>query len=161
MAFLIIGYGNTLRGDDGAGRRVVEALEDTLSPGAVASLHQLTPEWAETISHVDHVIFVDATESQIPGAVRCFPLSAAPGRPDSHAVTPDSLLFMAAALYGRAPSAHVVTIAGESFALSESLSVRVAAAVPIAAAMIHDLIGRFQATEADPFAGRHPVSSAR
>ena len=57
MAFLIIGYGNTLRGDDGAGRRVVEALADTLPPGAAVSLHQLTPEWAETISHVDHVIF--------------------------------------------------------------------------------------------------------
>ena len=161
MKFLIIGYGNTLRGDDGAGRRVVEALEDTLSPGAVASLHQLTPEWAETISHVDHVIFVDATEGAIPGAVHCFPLSAAPSHPDSHAVTPDSLLFMADALYGRSPSAHAVTIAGESFALSEYLTDCVAAAVPIAAAMIHDLIGRLIVTEASPFAGSLPVSSTR
>lgn len=147
MTFLVIGYGNSLCGDDGAGRRVVEALEDALPPGAAVSLHQLAPEWAETISHVDHVIFVDATAGEIPGEVRCFPLSAAPCRPDSHTVTPDGLLHMAAELYGHSPSAHVVTIAGESFALSESLTDRVAAAVPVAAAMILNLAGQFTAAE--------------
>lgn len=151
MTILVIGYGNSLCGDDGAGRRVVEVLEGALPPGAAVSLHQLMPEWAETISHADHVIFVDATEGETPGEVRCFPLTAAPQRPDSHTVTPDGLLSMAAALYGRSPSAHIVTIVGASFALSEALSAPVAVAVPVAAATILDLIDRVNATEVAPF----------
>lgn len=151
MTILVIGYGNSLCGDDGAGRRVVEALESALPPGTAVSLHQLLPEWADTISHADHVIFVDATEGEIPGEVRCFPLTAAARRPDSHTVTPDGLLSMAAALYGRSPSAHVVTITGGSFDLSESLSAPVAAAVPLAAVMILELIDQINATELVPY----------
>lgn len=155
MRTLVIGFGNSLRGDDGAGRRVVEILEDVLPPGAAVSLHQLTPEWAETISHVDHVIFVDATAGGFPGEVRCCPLAAAPRRPASHEVashhvTPDGLLAMAGELYGHRPAAHVITIAGASFELSESLTDKVAAAAPIAAAMILELAGRVSATEPEP-----------
>ena len=57
---LVIGYGNTLRSDDGAGQRVAELVAEWKLPN-VRSLpvHQLTPELAEPISQAELVIFVD------------------------------------------------------------------------------------------------------
>ena len=43
--FLVIGYGNTLRGDDGVGPRVAVAVEDLQLPGVRTLVCQLlTPE---------------------------------------------------------------------------------------------------------------------
>jgi Ni,Fe-hydrogenase maturation factor len=65
---LIIGYGNTLRGDDGAGQRVAEMVSEWgLDEVRSLSVHQLTPELAEPISTAKLAIFVDAypdTDSQ-------------------------------------------------------------------------------------------------
>ena len=59
--FLVIGYGNTLRSDDGVGAKVAAAVAELALPGVVALvLHQLTPELAETISEARAVVFVDA-----------------------------------------------------------------------------------------------------
>lgn len=140
MDVLVLGYGNLLCGDDAAGWRVVEALERWLPDGAAVAFHQLTPEWAEPISAAGHVIFVDAAVGDVPGEVRCFPISAAPGRPGSHETTPDGILAMAADLFGRCPPAHMVTITGGSFEISESLTPAVASAVPVAAARIRRLL---------------------
>jgi len=137
---LILGFGNPICGDDAVGWHIVEALEDQLSAGATATFHQLTPEWAEPISAADHVIFVDAAVGEVPGEVRCFPIMAAPGRSGSHETTPDGILAMAADLFGRCPSAHMVTVTGDSFEISESLTPAVAAAVPVAAARICELL---------------------
>lgn len=58
---LIIGYGNTLRSDDGAGQRVAELVAEWQLPNVRSlPLHQLTPELAENISQAKLVIFVDA-----------------------------------------------------------------------------------------------------
>ncbi|MCL4804536.1 MAG: hydrogenase maturation protease, partial [Anaerolineae bacterium] len=70
--FLVIGYGNPLRGDDGVGWRVVEALEESLSASSLIAVHQLTPELAGTISEVGQVVFVDATAGNSPGEVELF-----------------------------------------------------------------------------------------
>lgn len=137
---LILGYGNPLCGDDAAGWHVVEALEDLLPNVEAATFHQLTPEWAEPISAAGHVIFVDAAVGDFPGEVRCFPITAAPGRPGSHETTPDGILAMAADLFGRCPPAHMVTITGGSFEISESLTPAVALAVPVAADRIRLLL---------------------
>src|SRR6516162_7751336 len=58
---LVIGYGNTLRGDDGVGPRVAEAIGNLRLPGVRALICPLlTPELADPISRVEKVIFVDA-----------------------------------------------------------------------------------------------------
>ncbi len=137
---LILGYGNPLCGDDGVGWRVVEALEGLLPDHSRATFHQLTPEWAEPISAAGHVIFVDAAVGETPGEVRCFPISPAPGRPGSHETTPDGILSMAGDLFGRCPPAHMVTVTGGSFEISESLTPTVAAAVPLAVMRIRRLL---------------------
>lgn len=72
LTTLIIGYGNTLRGDDGVGYRIAEIFEqeeDGLeshyseeSRHTVRShpCHQLTPDLAAELAQADRVIFVDA-----------------------------------------------------------------------------------------------------
>lgn len=142
--FLIIGYGNPLRGDDGVGWRVVEALEGLVPEGAALAVHQLTPELAEPISRAGTVVFVDAAAEGEPGEVACLALEGdtgcQPALQGSHLTTPDALLAMARELFGRCPPAYMVTIAGESFELSEALSPAVEAAVPEAVARILELV---------------------
>jgi hydrogenase maturation protease len=136
---LLIGFGNQLRGDDGVGQRVAEVLQGT--PGVeVLGLHQLTPELAEPISRAALVVFVDAAAGGRSGEVRCFPLTAAPGRPGSHECTPSGLLAMAASLFGRCPPVHMVIVGGESFEVNEQLSQVVEAAVPAAVEMVRGII---------------------
>ncbi len=140
---LVIGYGNPLCGDDGVGWRVAEAVAEA-SPDAVTALtvHQLMPELAESISRMDLVVFVDAAIVGESGQVACFAFpdgasSTSWQRPvGSHLTTPDALLAMAGELFGRRPPAYMVTITGQSFELSESLSPVVEAAVPSAVASI-------------------------
>ena len=73
---LIVAYGNPLRSDDGLAWRVADALEGKFSSLQVEilRLHQLTPELAESVSHVDAVIFVDAASAEaggrLPGEIR-------------------------------------------------------------------------------------------
>ena len=58
---LVIGYGNDLRSDDGAGRAVAEMVADLDLPGVeVRTVSQLTPELTLEISGRAKVIFVDA-----------------------------------------------------------------------------------------------------
>lgn len=137
---MIIGYGNPLRGDDGVGWRVVEALTAELPAEEALTVHLLTPELAEPISRARIVVFVDASVGELPGDVKCFPLAPAPGRPGSHETNPAGLLALAAELFGRCPPAHMVTITGQSFDVGESLSESVEAAVPAAAVAVRTLV---------------------
>ena len=137
---LVIGYGNPLCGDDGVAWRVVEALEIVLPVDSAAAVHQLTPEWAETISVVDRVIFVDAAVGSVPGEIQSFLIAPSVSNPGSHEMTPEGILAMATDLFGRCPLAHMVTITGGSFDLSETLTPPVAAAVPDAVSIILDLM---------------------
>lgn len=145
MNTLIIGYGNPLRGDDGVGWRVTEAVAAALPDGAadVLAVHQLTPELAEPISRAERVVFIDAAAEGQAGEVSCFAVKSAGKQPalqGSHLTTPDALLGMAGELFGRCPPAHMITVAGESFELSEALTPTVAAAVPEVIARILELV---------------------
>ena len=144
---LVVGYGNLLRGDDGVGRHVIDALEPLLPEGSAVSIHQLTPEWAEIISHACLVVFVDAAVGDNPGEVRHLQLGPTVAQPGSHELTPEGILSMAAELYGRCPMAHIVTITGDSFEFSDSLTKPVAASVSIATRIVLELIEENKAPE--------------
>ena len=137
---LVIGYGNPLCGDDGVAWHIAELLSPLFAPGVVNTIHQLTPEWAEPVSRAGHVVFVDAAVDGIPGEIRCIPIAPAAKQHGSHEMTPDGLLGMALELYGACPPAQLVAVSGLSFELSESLSAEVAASVPLAATMIHEVV---------------------
>lgn len=125
---LVIGYGNELRGDDGAGLRVAEALEALRLPGvAVLACHQLTPDLAEPIAAVDHVIFADARPVDdtpgVPPAAEVFdvPANGYLGLNPHHS-SPTSLVALTRALYGTCPRATCVAIPTTDFSLGLSLS---------------------------------------
>ena len=125
LSTLIIGYGNTLRGDDGAGILAAELLMARVHDPEIEILgqHQLTPELMEPISRAAHVIFIDAAVSGRPGKVHRIPLRPAPVCSRfSHVTTPESLLAGAQSLYGHTPKATLYTIPGRSFDTGQELS---------------------------------------
>lgn len=130
---VIIGYGNTLRGDDAVGWLAAEAVSESFDDTRVTVLmrHQLAPELGETISAFDVALFVDATRDGVPGELRCRELE--PLLTDSgltHSASPEALLVLARELYGHAPEATLISLCGESFELNDQLSPRIAEALP-------------------------------
>jgi hydrogenase maturation protease len=123
---LIIGYGNTLRGDDGVGCYVAEQLGKHFRNQAdveVLAAQQLTPEMTKDISQSAFVIFVDASNHGEPGSIHRNPVSPEGGPSGfTHQFTPPALLAAAEQLYGHAPMAISITLAGWSFDLSDELS---------------------------------------
>jgi len=113
---LVIGYGNSLRGDDGAGPLVARKLG-----GNAIACHQLTPELVEAIAEANQVIFVDAHASVAAGEIRVEPI-----RPRAslamHRFEPETLLAWAVQLYGRAPEALLIGIGARSFEIGEQLT---------------------------------------
>lgn len=145
--FLIIGYGNTLRSDDGIGPRVAEAIAAWRLPNVRAiALHQLTPELAESLAGAEVAIFVDARagDPAVPGhaGVTFESIAAADAAadadpaeaiaPSEHTSDPRRLLALTKRIYGRCPQAWLVSIPGVNFELGETLSEQARRGVDIA-----------------------------
>ena len=129
---LIIGYGNSLRQDDGAGLILANTLAHACRtrnlPAKCITTHQLMPELALAIAaeEISVVVFVDtrvALPSEIEPAVQIRPLMADTSSPSlGHHLTPETLLLYARLLYGQQPAAWLVTVPGTAFNHGESLS---------------------------------------
>lgn len=134
---LVIGYGNTLRRDDGVGPRVSEAVEAMHLPRVwTLSLPQLAPEHGECLARVRQAIFVDAS-IDVSGDVHLRPLeAAASARLTAHAVSAPVLLAIARDYFDRAPRAWILTIPASDFSFGEELSPATAAAAETAVAKI-------------------------
>ncbi|MDW8308397.1 MAG: hydrogenase maturation protease [Verrucomicrobiales bacterium] len=144
-ALLVIGYGNTLRGDDAAGPRVAEAVEALRLPGVrVIACHQLTPELAEPIAQADRVVFVDAAVAP-PRKVRLRRLTPrTTAQPMSHATDPRALLTLARELFGRVPRAWWLTIPAVRFDFGESLSATTRRGIALALKRIQRLAAEIE-----------------
>ena len=120
---LIVGYGNTLRGDDGVGVRVAEEVEAWNLPCVRAiACHQLMPELAEAVAEASRVLFVDAAVDS-PRELRLRPLQAAESSQLlAHAADPRILLAIARDVYGHCPPAAWLTIPIETTPFSDQLS---------------------------------------
>ena len=121
---LLIGYGNTLRSDDGVGVRAAEALARSLPDAHLELRHELQLELAATIAQFDDVFFLDASGTG-EREVRATPLvpEQHAWNTGSHTCSPGTLLALCASLYGRVPGrATLVTIPAENFAFGEELS---------------------------------------
>ncbi|MEA5572676.1 hydrogenase maturation protease [Calothrix sp. UHCC 0171] len=151
---VVIGYGNTLRSDDGIGQRVANSLH--LTHVKSVAVHQLTPELAETLITADLVIFVDAYISSESGEQY---LSNSPENspPDvqvhrlepsnnkiitGHITNPESLLALTQAIYGHYPPSRLVTVPGVNFELGENLSLIGERGVAIALEKITKIIDK-------------------
>lgn len=142
--FLVVGYGNTLRSDDGVGVKVAAAVGELALPGvAVLACHQLTPELAEPISTARAVVFVDAAADDST-EVQLRPLAPADGAQlMAHAADPRSLLAFAQQHFGRCPPAWWLTIPVENLNFGESLSPRAEQGRKAAVAHIQELQRQF------------------
>ena len=120
---LIIGYGSLLRGDDGIGQLLAEALHERLPHAVTVSTNQLTPELAAQMSEAENVYFIDACAEGSPGqlAVRWVE-PCHDGGAFTHHVTPETLLGAAHDLYGYTPDTELITISGASFGNADHLS---------------------------------------
>jgi hydrogenase maturation protease len=121
---LVIGYGNTLRRDDGVGPRVAETIE-ALGLAGVKALARplLTPELADPVSKAGAVVFVDASAKSPPEPVRMRRLEPADSSQMlTHAADPRTLLALARDAFGRAPDAWWLTVPAEELGIGDQLS---------------------------------------
>jgi hydrogenase maturation protease len=139
---LIIGYGNEVRGDDGVGLRVAEALEALTLPGVdVVAAHQLTPDLAAPIAEASMVVFADALPSAEDAAVEVFEIRPEPKSGFSlHTGGPSALLALARSVYGRAPKAWCVAIPAVKFDFGFTLTQTARRGVEEAVASIRRLV---------------------
>ena len=123
---LIIGYGNTLRSDDGVGPRVADAIAEMHWPG-VETIHAalLAPELADPVSHARTVVFVDAAADRPnqPREVRLQPLEPAESSQImAHAADPRTMLALSRDVFGHTPKAFMLTIPVENMGIGEELT---------------------------------------
>jgi hydrogenase maturation protease len=118
---LVIGYGNTLRRDDGAGIAAATAIARTFPEARVLTAHGLYPELAEDIARCDLAVFIDASVISSKVCVTQLTPSDAPG--ECHALTPAGLLALAAEAYGHLPGvALLVEIPAFECGFGEAMS---------------------------------------
>lgn len=122
---LIVGIGNELRGDDGAGAFVVQRIASLSIPGLEAmTVHQLLPEMALEISTATGVIFVDAiscvSDNDAPVCRRIDAAGSEPSR--SHHLTPGQLLALTASTTGQRPEAWLMSIPVTRMGIGDELS---------------------------------------
>lgn len=145
--FLVIGYGNTLRSDDGVGPAVAGAIAALQLPQVDSiSSHQLLLEHTEPISRAGAVVFVDAAVD-VAGGVELVALTPdATTRVGAHTVDPRGLLALAAELYGFAPPAWWLKIPVQNLEFGETLS-------PLAQQGVRQAIQEVLALQSEPNAG--------
>jgi hydrogenase maturation protease len=138
---LVVGFGNPLRGDDGAGQAVAERVRQLgMRDVQVVASQQLLPEFADMLAHAILVVFVDAAVGEEPGRVYCTPVRRSTEPQPTHALSPAALLRLTRETWGWEPPAWLVRITGQAFEFSEGLSEPVARAIPHAVNLVERLI---------------------
>jgi hydrogenase maturation protease len=139
---LVVGYGNPLRGDDGVGWRIAEALPPC-SDTDVITCQMLLPELVPVIAAASLVVFADARLGDTPGRIRCLPVVPSNGRRSiGHVESPSTLLSLAATACGHVPPAWLVSVDVADLQPGATLSGPVSAAIPHAVAAIARLVDR-------------------
>lgn len=143
--FLVVGFGNMLRGDDGLGPLVAAELAEARYPAGIdvqiMRLPQLDISLIPLIQHADAVIFVDARQDYDDALVAVTRVEPCPAPPlaghTTHSMGIDTLLQLVFNWYGKRPDCYLVTPKGVSFAISDRISAtgRLAAARAVKAIM--------------------------
>jgi hydrogenase maturation protease len=136
---VVVGVGNSYRGDDGAGLAVAERVRGRVEGVEVVTCEQEASRVIDAIEGRDAAVLVDASSSgAAPGTIHRFdasiePVPARSFRSSTHAFGVGEAIELARAL-GKLPGTVVVYgIEGEEFSAGEGLSAAVAAAVESAA----------------------------
>ena len=116
---LLIGIGNTGRGDDGLGWLFLDRIKE-MYPGSfdVEYRYQLQVEDAALICNYDDVLFIDATVEEISGGCALKPCKPASSYYfSSHMQSPEVILYLAETLYNKSPNTFVMQISGYEWEL--------------------------------------------
>jgi hydrogenase maturation protease len=142
---LVIGYGNSIKGDDALGHVVAAEIERRLTDDAVrvVTAEILTTDLLPDVAAAQLVIFLDASCAGAVGRVECRPV-----QPDctsaasmAHTLSVGALLGFVQQFYGRAPNSYLITSPAADFELRDArLSPAVQAVVPEMAARAIELI---------------------
>ena len=120
---IILGIGNNGRQDDGLGWSFLDSLKDIESKFTLEYRYQLQIEDAELISNYKTVIFVDASKLQLESGFSFEPcLSLEKYSFSTHALEPQTILYLANKLYNHNPKAFLFAIQGYYWELKIGLS---------------------------------------
>lgn len=126
---LVIGIGNTLRSDDGAGVLAARKIQERFPEVDVIVAQELLPEVAEVISQSDTVVFIDASVATDHVLVRNI-ITTGQQESLSHFHSPESVLELSAHLYGKVPGTRVMMeLPANNLDLGESVTSNTARAV--------------------------------
>lgn len=120
---LVVGIGNCGRADDGLGWAFLDQMEENNTPVDIAYRYQLQIEDAEFISHHPFVIFVDASEEDLPDGFQwrsCQP--SGNFSYSSHELSPETIVGLCQNLYNATPKVYLLAIQGYDWGLREGLS---------------------------------------
>lgn len=133
---LVVGYGNSLRGDDDAGRRVAAAVAAfEIADVEVQLLHQLTPELAVDLADRRLVVFVDAATDAERVAIDVLHAGGATAA-TTHHIDARGVLGLAATLGGAPAAAVTVTVPAFDLRIGTHLSPATSRAVEEAVAEV-------------------------
>ncbi len=144
---LVVGYGNTLRGDDAAGVRAAERIGALYPEVTCRCVQQLSPEIAADLAEADEVFFLDASVTATdvePHLMTEADELAVPetttidGR--SHFVTPAGLVRLCEVLYERRPTVWIVGIPATVMDFGEELSEHTSKAVELCVEVVGRLL---------------------
>ncbi len=116
----IIGYGNSLRGEDAFGLDVIKELQKVpLKETKLIAAHQLTPEMVLELQEADEIIFIDSChDEKNPYALACS-LNEQSTLNLSHHVSPKTVIYMLKNLYAKNPDFYIYSMMSDSFDVIE------------------------------------------
>jgi hydrogenase maturation protease len=116
MKRLIVGFGNTLRGEDAFGVDAILMLQNkALKNTTLLSAFQLTPEMALELLDYSHIIFIDTAFSPCCQYALACSLENAKGVTLSHHISAFHLIDILNTLYGHFPSFEIFSMLGNNF----------------------------------------------
>jgi hydrogenase maturation protease len=105
---LLIGFGNTLRGDDGAGVYAAERVAGESAGADVIVVQELAPELAASLGGRDLVMFVDASTRTREVALREVERAEGDFRRADHTLLPADIVALSRTLFPPGPRTAIM-----------------------------------------------------
>ena len=121
---IIFGIGNSGRQDDGLGWAFLDVLKkNKFEKASFEYKYQLQIEDAELIGNYDTVIFVDASKNDLINGYKFDTCKASNKYSFStHALVPETILYLSQHLYNHKPKANILAIHGYEWELKNGLT---------------------------------------
>lgn len=112
----IIGYGNSLRGEDAFGLDVIKELQKLqLKETKLLSAHQLTPEMTLELQDADEILFIDSCHDEKNQYSLACSLVEQSSLNLSHHISPKTVIYMLKNLYAKNPDFYIYSMMSSSF----------------------------------------------